>query len=63
MVVIKKTFNFTEDDVARLKALAEHWGPVEPLSETGAIREALRRTMVAEGLEPEAPKKKRGTAR
>jgi predicted DNA-binding protein len=39
-----RQFRLTDEETARLDALAHRWGPVKPLSRTEVIRELIRRS-------------------
>jgi hypothetical protein len=43
-VTTPRQFRLTDDELARLDAIARRWGPVKPLSRTDVIREMIRRT-------------------
>jgi hypothetical protein len=48
MINPNRPTRFTEEDLAACKKLGRIWGPVQPLSRTAVIREALRRCLQAE---------------
>jgi len=56
-VIHRRSYRWTEEDVAAMELLSKRWGGVEPLSETGVIREALRRCAEQEKKSAKNPKK------